>query len=570
MTFTDYRSLPYVYPERPTSTAGGRVLERQRLFDILRRANSRAADCTCVHSRRVGTERSTMGEAAGSVFLQVLNTHAASRLGGVTQTPWQIGLTNNNGVFSINYYTIANSPSLQYPATDYPPSWLPGCALILPTGTANQVFALMPGGDSHDQIASGRSGLLFPSDYQSVGVYADCMFIKHSTAEDLINWSWLRDDKIAIQTGASQSGTFDGTLLQGSSPAHATAVVFTTPALTFGANIRGSLSICGNTGVLDVTGLSGTTLASVRFRSAQSSQYGLVTENWGYAPVADTTGHATYADLSSVSEAMGTCDFWQVELDIWNINGGGTASDFYDRMISLVAYLRTIADVPIVYDYQANIERFAGGASDDTEFDQVFGAVCQLVDNGYITLAVNSRLAAEQQLGYTRALQTLAKYTIKTYNVLNAYSVDDVYVFTDNAIYACITAASAGQNPTTHAAKWRDMRWASGYGYVAGDVVIQYTGRVTATGPVISAQWVCVEAHTASTSNAPGNAHYWRLVDLWGLMEGVDTITAATRGRVQPTNQAQEKLARTFMDLLLGAALGGAGTNIATPRWVQY
>jgi hypothetical protein len=32
----------------------------------------------------------------------------------------------------------------------------------------------------------------------------------------------------------------------------------------------------------------------------------------------------------------------------------------------------------------------------------------------------------------------------------------------------------------------------------------------------------------------------------------------------------QRFLAVTVLCLLLGAALGGAGTNIATPRWVQY
>jgi len=40
------------------------------------------------------------------------------------------------------------------------------------------------------------------------------------------------------------------------------------------------------------------------------------------------------------------------------------------------------------------------------------------------------------------------------YSAVTAYAVDDLILFTDDNCYRCVTATSAGENPTTHAAKW--------------------------------------------------------------------------------------------------------------------
>lgn len=50
--------------------------------------------------------------------------------------------------------------------------------------------------------------------------------------------------------------------------------------------------------------------------------------------------------------------------------------------------------------------------------------------------------------------KNVVQFSAPTYSALSTYTVGERMVFTDDNIYQCVSATSAGQNPTTHAAKW--------------------------------------------------------------------------------------------------------------------
>lgn len=558
--YSSYTTYPYVYPARPADTRSGLVPIRDELYDTLRRADARATDSRVVRIRRVGTSRSTAFGGSGGPMMQSLNSESAAYFGGLTELPWQIPGGGNDSIYATNGNTPGAEVNTVYAATAYPPHWRVGGGIgamtLLVKAQAEHVCAIMPRGETHDQIGGSDSGLILPSDYQTVGITMDCMFLKSAGAESVINWEWQHHDSRVLNIAVNhQTGTFDGTLVfQTPTPSTPTPIVFTTPALTFGSNTAGSFSVFGAAATFPA-GANGTIYVACKPKYAGAKQYGLLWEPWsegGYTP----SNHYALTGQGPISTAAGLPDFWVTEIDINSFYGTHlTAVQFKAEMVTLCTYLRTLANVPIIFDYSVGSEHaHPSFLSDDTEFDQCMGVYCELVDEGYGVMALNSRRACEEQLGFTRAQQSLVRWSYKSYSAGTAYAVDTVILWTDSNYYRCVTATSAGENPTTHAAKWQDMRWTSGVAYVASDLVIQNIGAN------VIATWECTEAHTASFVNAPPNPRYWKKKVLYQLTDSI-TYSPTANGRVHPSPEAQRRIGAITARLFIDAIMGGSGTR---------
>lgn len=74
---------------------------------------------------------------------------------------------------------------------------------------------------------------------------------------------------------------------------------------------------------------------------------------------------------------------------------------------------------------------------------KVAGAKVYVTDSSYASSSL--------YVAYRRPVPT---FTATDYSASATYAVDDVIFFTDGDCYRCIDATSAGESPTTHAAKW--------------------------------------------------------------------------------------------------------------------